>query len=457
METTSTPRDGRSGAPASAARPRVVIIGAGFGGLNAARRFRDSPVDVTVIDRSNHFLFQPLLYQVATAELSPADISAPIRGVLRGQRNTRTMLANVTNVDVERREVIASDLGDGLEHHIPYDYLIVATGARESYFGHNDWMKRAPGLKSINDATSIRRQILLAFETAELENDPDRIAAQMTFVIVGGGPTGVEMAGAIADLAHNGVRRDFRAIDTARARVLLVELGPHLLAQFPQGLGAKAKRALERLGVEVRLGAEVKQIDDEGALVGDEYVRAQTIIWAAGVQASPAARWLGVEPAKAGRVTVGPDLTVEGRPEIYVLGDTASARDRDGSPLPGVASVAIQQGHYAARAILQRVRQGDPAAPIAPFRYFDRGYLATVGRTYAVGKIGPLLLSGFAAWVVWAGVHIAYLIGFRNRVLVMAQWIWKYLTYQRGARLITRDPRDTHADFQRATTASSAR
>ncbi|HEY8325409.1 MAG TPA: NAD(P)/FAD-dependent oxidoreductase [Ktedonobacterales bacterium] len=444
-------------APARSARPRVVIIGAGFGGLNAARRFRNAPVDVTVIDRSNHFVFQPLLYQVATAELSPADISAPIRGVLRWQRNTRTLLANVSSVDVERREVVASDLGDGREHHIPYDYLIIATGARESYFGHNDWAKRAPGLKSINDATSIRREILLAFETAEMEADPERIAALMTFIVVGGGPTGVEMAGAIADLAHKGVRRDFRAIDTATARVLLVELGPQLLPQFPHGLGKKAASALRRLGVEVRLGAEVKQIDDDGALIGDEHVRAQTIIWAAGVQASPAAQWLGVDPAKAGRVTVGPDLTVDGRPEVYVLGDTASARDRDGSPLPGVASVAIQQGHYAAHAILQRIKQSDPSAPIAPFRYFDRGILATVGRTYAVGKIGPLQLSGFPAWVVWAGVHIAYLIGFRNRLLVLMQWAWKYLTYQRGARLITRDPRDTHADFRRAQAAQPAR
>ncbi|HEX2350958.1 MAG TPA: NAD(P)/FAD-dependent oxidoreductase [Ktedonobacterales bacterium] len=449
MDTTTLTHTQQS-APAQSPRPRVVIIGAGFGGLNAARRFRNAPVDVTVIDRSNHFVFQPLLYQVATAELSPADISAPIRGVLRWQRNTRTLLANVTSVDVERREVVASDLGDAHEHHIPYDYLIIATGAHESYFGHNDWAKHAPGLKSISDATSIRRQILLAFETAEMETDPDRIAALMTFIVVGGGPTGVEMAGAIADLAHKGVRRDFRAIDTAKARVLLVELGPRLLPQFPDGLGRKAKGALQRLGVEVRLGEEVKQIDDDGALIGDEYVRAQTIMWAAGVQASPAAKWLGVDPAKAGRVTVGPDLTVEGRPEVYVLGDTASARDRDGSPLPGVASVAIQQGHYAARAILQRIKQRDPAAPIAPFRYFDRGILATVGRTYAVGKIGPLRLSGFPAWVVWAGVHIAYLIGFRNRVLVLMQWAWKYLTYQRGARLITRDPRDTHTDVQHA-------
>ena len=431
----------------AAARTRVVIVGAGFGGLNAARGFRNAPVDVTVIDRSNHFLFQPLLYQVATAELSPADISAPIRGVLRDQRNTRTLLANVTGVDVERREVIAQDLGDGHTHHIPYDYLILATGAGESYFGHDEWAKRAPGLKTISDATAIRREILLAFETAELERDPERIRALLTFVVVGAGPTGVEMAGAIADLAHNGVRRDFRAIDTAQARVLLVEAGPRVLPQFPVALSKKAQGALRHLGVEVRVGVAVNDVSDDGVLIGNEQVRAQTVIWAAGVEASPAGKWLGVQTVKAGRVPVGPDLTVEGHPEIYVLGDTASAMDRKGAPLPGVASVAIQQGHYAAKAITQRARRRDASAPVAPFRYFDRGYLATVGRTYAIGDIGPLHLSGWLAWIVWAGVHIAYLIGFRNRLLVLTQWLWKYLTYQSGARLITRDARETRPAF----------
>jgi NADH dehydrogenase len=255
------------------------------------------------------------------------------------------------------------------------------------------------------------------------------------------------MAGAIADLARHGIRRDFRAIDTAAARVLLVEAGPRLLPQFPTGLGKKAQGALRRLGVEVRLGAAVEQVDDDGVVIGDQHIRAQTVIWAAGVEASPAATWLGVKPAKAGRVPVGPDLTVEGHPEIYTLGDTASACDRHGKPLPGVASVAIQQGHYTARAIIARAGKHDPTSPLAPFRYFDRGYLATVGRTYAIGEIGPLQLSGFPAWVVWAGVHIAYLIGFRNRLLVLMQWLWKYLTYQRGARLITRDPRETRAGF----------
>lgn len=429
-------------------RPRVVIIGAGFGGLNAARALQDAAMDITVIDRSNHFLFQPLLYQVATAELSPADISAPIRGVLRHQTNTRTLLANVTGIDVERREVHAADLGDGVERTVPYDYLIIATGAHESYFGHDEWAKRAPGLKSISDATAIRGVILQSFETAEMETDRERIKALMTFVIVGAGPTGVEMAGAIADLARNGVRRDFRAIDTAQSRVLLVEAGPRLLAQFPAKLGEKAKRALQKLGVEVRLGAEVKRVDADGVVIGDEHVQAQTVIWAAGVEASPAGKWLGVETVKAGRVPVGSDLTVRDHPEIYVLGDTASAQDRDGKPLPGVAPVAIQQGRYAAKAILQREAAHNPSEPIAPFQYFDRGYLATVGRTYAIGQIGPLSLSGFPAWTVWAGVHIAYLIGYRNRLLVLAQWMWKYITYQRAARLITRDPRATGAEFR---------
>lgn len=422
------------------ARPQVVIIGGGFGGLNAARGLRNAPVDVTVIDRSNHFLFQPLLYQVATAELSPADISAPIRGVLRGQRNTRTLLANVTGVDVEQRAVIARDLSDGYEHRIPYDYLIIATGASESYFGHDEWARRAPGLKTITDATAIRREILLAFETAEMESDPERLRALMTFVVVGGGPTGVEMAGAIADLAHNGVRRDFRAIDTAEARVLLVEAGPRLLPQFPAKLSAKAQKALQRLGVEVKTGVGVNDVDETGVVIGEEHIAAQVVIWAAGVTASPAGKWLGVETARAGRVLVGPDLTVAGHPTIYVLGDTASALGSNGEPLPGVASVAIQQGKYAARAITTRVARRYAAAPVAPFRYFDRGYLATVGRTYAIGDIGPLHLSGWLAWAVWAVVHIAYLIGFRNRLLVLTQWLWKYLTYQRGARLITRDP-----------------
>lgn len=447
MDTTVIEGARQQSRAATPGRTRVVIVGAGFGGLNAARGFRHAPVDVTVIDRSNHFLFQPLLYQVATAELSPADISAPIRGVLRSQRNTRTLLANVTGVSVERREVIATDLGDGHEHRMPYDYLIIATGAGESYFGHDEWAKRAPGLKSISDATAIRREILLAFETAELESDRERINALMTFVIVGGGPTGVEMAGAIADLAHNGVRRDFRAIDTAGSRVLLVEAGPRLLPQFPDKLGKKAQEALRNLGVEVRVNAAVKGVDEDGVVIGDEHVRAQTVIWAAGVEASPAGKWLGVQTVKAGRVPVGPDLTVAGHPEIYVLGDTASAQDRKGQPLPGVASVAIQQGKYAAKAIIERAGKRSPTAPIAPFRYYDRGYLATVGRNYAIGEIGPLQLSGFPAWFVWGGVHIAYLIGFRNRLLVLTQWLWKYLTYQRGARLITRDPRETRAGF----------
>lgn len=439
---------------AGARRPKVVIVGAGFGGLNAARGLRHAPVDVTVIDRNNHFLFQPLLYQVATAELSPADISAPVRGILRSQRNTRVMLAAVTGVDVARREVIARGIGDARERRVPYDYLVIATGAGGSYFGHDEWAARAPSLKSISDATSIRRDALLAFETAEVETDPERVRALMTFVVVGGGPTGVEMAGAIADLARNGIRRDFRAIDTARSRVILVEAMGRILPMFSPRLSASAEKALQRLGVEVRTNQPVQDIDAEGVVIGGEHVRAQTVIWAAGVKASPAAQWLGAEADRAGRVVVNGDLTVPGRPEIFVLGDTASAMQPGGKPLPGVASVAIQEGHYVARVIAQRVTHpgASGAIPAAPrFHYFDRGYLATVGRAFAVGEIGPLKLSGFAAWVIWAGVHIAYLIGYRNRVLVLTQWLWKYLTYQRAARLITRAPDETRAAYLSAT------
>lgn len=424
-------------------RPRIVIVGAGFGGLTTAQALGSAPADVTIIDRSNHFVFQPLLYQVATAELSPADISAPIRTVLRRRPNVRTLLATVTGVDTKKRCVLVRDLEAGREHTILYDYLVLATGAGQSYFGHDDWAEWAPSLKSNADATGIRRRILLAFEAAELEPDAARARALMTFVIVGGGPTGVELAGAIADLARQGIRRDFRAIDTRQTRVLLVEAGPRLLPQFTADLGESAKRALERMGVEVRLAQSVTDIAERGARIGDVWTDAGTVIWAAGVQASPAARWLQAPADRAGRVLVTPELTVLGHPEIYVIGDTATTQGKDGKPLPGVAPVAMQQGRYVARALRRRIAQGDGAADAAlskPFRYFDRGYLATIGRTYAVGSIGPLRLRGLLAWLGWSAVHITYLIGFRNRALVLAQWLWKYLTYQRGARLITSAP-----------------
>ncbi len=418
-------------------RPRIVIVGAGFGGLTAAQALGDAPADVTIIDRSNHFVFQPLLYQVATAELSPADISAPVRSVLRRWRNIRTLLADVTSVDTRRRVVIARDQNEGRDHAIPYDFLVLATGAGQSYFGHDQWATWAPGLKTNADATRIRQRILRSFEAAEFEPDPQRARALMTFIVVGGGPTGVELAGAIADLAHNAIRRDFRHIDTAQTRVLLVEAGARLLPQFPEELSHKARRALERMGAEVRLGQAVNGVDETGALIGSEWTHAATVIWAAGVSASPAAIWAGAPTDRAGRAQVTPDLTVPGHPEIYVIGDTASAAGKDGRPLPGVAPVAKQQGRYVAHALRKRIAARDVSAPVAPFRYLDRGYLATIGRAYAVGSIGPLRLSGLIAWLAWSGVHISYLIGFRNRALVLAQWLWKYLTFQRTARLIT--------------------
>ncbi len=419
-------------APREEARPRVVIVGAGFGGLEAARHLSDAPVRLTVIDQNNHHLFQPLLYQVATAELSPADISAPIRGVLRRQRNTDVLLAEVTAVDVAARRVIAQEQANGRERAIPYDYLVLATGASQSYFGHDDWARYAPPLKSVTDATAIRRKILLAFEAAEAEPDPERRRALMTFVVVGGGPTGVEMAGAIAELAHKALASDFRHVDPTSARVILVEAMDRILPTFPERLARKAHAALLRLGVRVRTSAPVQGVDADGVVIAGERVAARTVIWAAGVKASPAGKWLGVETDRAGRVPVEPDLTVRGHPEIYVIGDTASAR-QDGKPLPGVAPVALQQGRYVARAIRARV---SGQRPPAPFRYFDRGYLATIGRSYAVGYVGRLQFSGLLSWMLWAMVHIAYLIGFRNRVLVMLQWAWAYFTWQRGARLI---------------------
>ncbi|HEX9038735.1 MAG TPA: NAD(P)/FAD-dependent oxidoreductase [Ktedonobacterales bacterium] len=435
---------------------RIVIVGAGFGGLAAAQALGGASADVTLIDRSNHFVFQPLLYQVATAELSPADISAPIRTVLRRHRNIRTLLANVASVDTSRRLVIAQSVNGESELSIPYDYLVLATGAGQSYFGHDNWAAWAPGLKSNDDATRIRRQVLLAFEQAELEPHSERTAALLRFVVVGGGPTGVELAGAIADLARHAIRKDFRAIDTAQTRVTLVEAGPRLLPQFPETLSASAQLALERMGVEVRLSQAVTDITERGARIDGEWLDATTVIWAAGVQASPAAAWAGALADRAGRALVNSDLTVPGHPEIYALGDTASVTGADGRPLPGVAPVAMQQGRYVARALRARIRH--PDAPVTPFRYVDRGYLATIGRTYAVGSIGPLRLRGFPAWFGWSAVHITYLIGFRNRALVLAQWLWKYLTYQRAARLITAgpeadEPRDLSDGFTSASTA----
>ena len=408
--------------------PRVVIIGAGFGGLQAAHALRNAPVDLTVIDRNNHHLFQPLLYQVATAGLSPADICVPIRFTLRKQKNTEVLLAEVTGIDLQEQRVIMGD------HSIGYDYLVVASGACDNYFGHDDWERCAPGLKSVVDATKLRRNILLAFEAAEMEADPEKVRALLTFVLVGAGPTGVEMAGAIAELAHKAIASDFRHIDPRTARIILVEAGPRILPTFPEALAQKAQRALKRLGVEVRTGAAVEAIDENGVVAAGSRIAAKTVIWSAGVKASPAGQWLKAEVDRGGRVKVLEDLSLPGHPNIFVIGDTASAT-QDGKLLPGVAPVAMQAGRYVASVIAQRVA-GKKQATV-PFRYHNKGNLATVGRSFAVLEIGKIRLTGFVAWAMWLTVHIFYLIGFRNRFLVFFQWTWAYFTFQRGTRLIT--------------------
>jgi NADH:quinone reductase (non-electrogenic) len=417
-----------SSAAAPGALPRIVILGAGFGGLAAATALRKAPVEITVIDRRNYHLFQPLLYQVATAALSPADIAQPIRAILRHQSNAHVLLGRVTGIDTATREVLIG------ERRVPYDQLIVATGARHAYFGHDEWEATAPGLKKIEDATDIRRRLLLAFEQAEAAEDAATRAALLTFVVVGGGPTGVELAGAIAELARMALAADFRGIDPRQTRVILVEAGPRLLPAFPERLSAIAGRALERLGVEVRLGQPLTGCDAEGAMVAGERVAARTILWAAGVAASPAARWLEADKDRAGRVKVEPDLTVPGRPEIFVIGDTALATDAAGQALPGIAPAAKQAGEYVARVIRARLA-GRPAP--APFRYRHLGNLATIGRKAAVADFGWLRLSGRLAWLLWGIVHIFFLIGFRNRLVVLLDWLWAYLTFERGARLIT--------------------
>lgn len=416
------------------AQPRVVIVGAGFGGLEAALKLGHAPVQVTVIDRNNHYVFQPLLYQVATAYLSPADVTAPIRSVLRHQRNTEVLLAEVTDIDVAHRQVLMRDQPSGIERRVAYDYLVLATGAGQSYFGHDDWATYAPSLKTIPDATALRRRVLLAFEEAEMADYEERVRALLTFVIVGGGPTGVELAGAIAELAHRSLRSDFRHIHLASTRIVLVEAMPRLLTAFPPALSEKATRKLRRMGVEVRLNERVEQVDADGVIVEGTRIDAGTVIWAAGVKASPAGSWIGAETDRAGRVIVNDDLTVPGHPELFVLGDTASATGTDGKPLPGVAPVAMQQGRYVGRMIRKRVEGREDSRP---FHYFNKGNLATIGRSFAIADFGFARISGFIAWVLWIGVHILYLIGFRNRLLVMVQWAWAYFTYEHGARIIT--------------------
>jgi NADH dehydrogenase len=408
-------------------RQRVVIVGAGFGGLSAAKALARTDFDVTVIDQHNYHLFQPLLYQVATAGLSPADIASPIRAILSDASNVNVVLAKVSGVDTTRHEVVAEG------QRVAFDYLVVATGAQHAYFGHDEWAAAAPGLKTIDDATYLRRRILLAFEKAETESDAAERARLLNFVIVGGGPTGVEMAGAIAELAKRALARDFRSIDPRCARIHLIEAAPRLLTPFDPSLSEEAKRSLEQLGVEVRLGAAVTAVDREGVSIGAERIEARTVIWGAGVMASPAARWLGAETDRAGRVKVSPDLSVPGHPDIFVIGDTAAAIGTDGKPLPGVAPVAKQQGQYVAGLLIAR-QQGQS---VAPFRYRDFGALATIGRKRAIVQIGRCKLSGLIAWLLWSVAHIYFLIGSRNRFAVATNWIWNYMTFQRGTRLIT--------------------
>jgi NADH dehydrogenase len=405
------------------------VVGAGFGGLSAARALASAELDVVVIDRHNYHLFQPLLYQVATAALSPAEIASPVRAILSRQANATVLLAKVIGVGKEARQVV---LEGG--RRISYDALILATGARHAYFGHDDWEGVAPGLKKIEDATTLRRRILLAFEKAEAASDPAERRALLTFAVIGAGPTGVELAGALAELARRTLANDFRNIDTRSSRILLVEAGPRVLPSMPKGLSAKAQAALEKLGVEVRLGSPVTECDRHGIAVGTERIAVRTIVWAAGVAASPAARWLGADHDRAGRVKVQADLTLPGHPEIFVIGDTALAMQADGTPVPGVAPAAKQQGRHVARTIRARL---SGAAPPGPFRYRDLGTLATIGRKSAVADFGFVRLSGLLAWLLWGAVHIFFLIGFRNRMVVLLEWLWAYLTFKRGARLIT--------------------
>ena len=408
--------------------PHVVIVGAGFGGLEAARGLGHAPVRLTVVDRRNHYLFQPLLYQVATAALSPADIAYPIRSILRRQKNADVVLAEVVAIDPDKR-VIA--LRDGAK--LTYDILVLASGARHAYFGHEDWESRAPGLKNLEDALEIRRRILLAYEEADREPDARRRQTLLTFAIVGGGPTGVELAGAIAEIARQVLVDDFRHVDPRETRVVLIEAGPRILPTYAERSSANASDELKRLGVEVRVGEPVTAVDENGVLVGGQRIDAGTVLWAAGVAASRVGSFLGVPLDRNGRVVVQPDLTIPGRPEIFVIGDLALFTHQGGRPLPGVSPVAMQQGRYVARAIRERLAGREPR----PFHYLDKGSMAVVGRSAAIAEVLGLKLKGFPAWLAWSLLHIFYLIGFRNRFVVMFEWAWAYVSYQRGARLIT--------------------
>jgi NADH:ubiquinone reductase (H+-translocating) len=417
----SSTRDGRSG-------PRVVIVGAGFGGLEVARALGSTEARVTVIDRRNYHLFMPLLYQVATAALAPGSISAPIRSVLARHDNVHVLLGDVHEVDAERRRIAF----DG--RTLDYDVLVLAPGSGQSYFGHDEWAKFAPGLKTVEDAREIRGKLLMAFERAEMTQDPQERKRLMTVVLVGGGPTGVEMAGAVAELAKQTLKREFRHIRPENARVILLEALPRLLTPFPKSLAGFAEKALERLGVEVRTGAMVERVDTRGVVAGGEPIPAATVIWTAGVRAAPVGRWLGIETERTGQVRVDRDLAVPGLDGVYIIGDAAFALDRDGKPLPGLAQVAKQQGQYLGKALARRL--AGRAWP-GPFRFRDYGNMATIGRNAAIADFGWWRTAGFLAWLLWGVVHIYLLIGFRNRLVVGIEWLWAYITKQRGARLIT--------------------
>ena len=413
------------------AQPRVIIVGGGFGGLAAAKALKHTPAQIILIDRANHHLFQPLLYQVATAALTPSQIATPIRSILRKQKNVTVVLGEVTGVDKERRCVLVST-ADRERVPVAYDYLILATGATHSYFGHNEFEEFAPGLKSLADAVSARNRILQAFEQAEAEDDPSRYRDLLTFILVGAGPTGVEMASALAILVRTTLKSDFRRIDPTSARIVLVDMAPRVLPPFSEDLSEAAKRRLEDLGVEVRLGHSVDQIDDDGIVVAGERIASKTVIWTAGVAPSPAGKWLKVETDRAGRVRVQKDVTVPGNPEIFVVGDTASFEE-NGKALPGVAQVAMQQGRYAGKVIHSRITGSTPPGP---FSYFDKGNMAVVGKGFAVLQSHKVQVSGFGAWLAWAAIHLQFLATSSLRLTVFLQWVWTYFTGQRGSRLI---------------------
>jgi len=412
-------------------QPRIIIVGAGFGGLAAAKALKNTPAEITLIDRTNHHLFQPLLYQVATAALTPSQIATPSRSILRKQKNTTVILGEATGVDKDQKCVLVSD-ADRQNVPVAYDYLILATGATHSYFGHNEFEAFAPGLKSLADAEAARNKILQAFELAEAEEEPSRHQDLLTFILVGAGPTGVEMAGALAVLVRTTLKSDFRRIDPASARIVLVDMAPRVLPPFSEDLSKAAKQRLEKLGVEVRLGHSVDQIDADGIVVAGERIASKTVIWTAGVAPSPAGKWLKVETDRAGRVRVQNDVSVPGHPEIFVIGDTASFEE-NGKPLPGVAQVAMQQGRYVAK-VIHNCIAGKPAP--GPFSYFDKGSMAVVGKGFAVLQSGKVQVSGFGAWLTWAAVHLQFLATSSLRLTVFLQWVWTYVTGQRGSRLI---------------------